>query len=128
MMATAANLYPRGEETFPGSLFGRPSRKSYRAAVKQVVLDVKARHGLSSEDLAEKIGVSKDTVDNAESETSSLEAVTLLNIAYFYGETVIDPVRQLYLCAPSDRPTPAERIERANREIAAALNELEAAA
>jgi DNA-binding XRE family transcriptional regulator len=107
-MGGAANTYPRTEETFPGSLFGRPSRRSYRAAVKQIVLDVKARYSLSSEDLAERIGVSKDTVDNAENEVSSLEAVTLFSIAYAFGEEAIEPVRQLYLCAPTEETTAPE--------------------
>lgn len=40
---------------------------------------------LTSEDMADRIGCHKDTVENAENETSSLEAVTLLNIAYIYG-------------------------------------------
>jgi DNA-binding XRE family transcriptional regulator len=123
-MASAPSIYPRTEETFPGSLFGRPSRRSYRAAVKQIVLTVKARHRLSSEDLAEKIGVSRDTIDNAETETTSLEAVSLLNIGYFYGEEAIEPVRQLYLCRPVDELTIADRLDRIEREAAEIRREL----
>jgi DNA-binding XRE family transcriptional regulator len=122
-MASRANIYPSPRETFPGSLFGRPSRRSYRAAVKQVVLDVKARNGMSSEDLAERIGVSKDTIDNAESETCSMEAVSLFAIAYFFGEEAIEPVRQLYLCAPAEEATVddhLDEIERRTRMIRAA--------
>jgi transcriptional regulator with XRE-family HTH domain len=112
-MATAANLYPRTEETFPGSLFGAPKRDSYRAAVKQVILDVKARSGFDSEQLGEKLGISKDTVENAENMVCSLEAVTLLKIAFHYGEEAINPVRTLYLCAPVDPPTKDDLIRRA---------------
>jgi DNA-binding XRE family transcriptional regulator len=118
-MASAPNLYPRTEETFPGSLFGRPSRDTYRAAVKQVVLDVKARSGLDSEQLGEKLGVSKDTIENAEKKAFSMEAVTLLKIAYFYGEASIDPVRSLYLCAPAETETTTEKRKRLIRELAA---------
>lgn len=118
-MATAAQTYPRNEETFPGSLFGAPKRDSYRAAIKQVILDVKARSGFDSEQLGEKLGVSKDTVDNAENMVCSLEAVTLFKIAYFYGEEAIEPVRQLYLCAPVDEPTIADRCRRIRGELAA---------
>lgn len=109
-MNLAANVLPKAEETFPGSLFGRPCRRSYRAAIKEVVLAVKARHGLSSEDLGERLGVSKDTIDNAEEESSSLEAVTLLKIAYFYGEEMIAPVRQIYLCAPVEPKSDDEEL------------------
>jgi transcriptional regulator with XRE-family HTH domain len=123
-MASAANLYPRTEETFPASLFGRPSRDSYRAAVKQVVLDVKARSGLDSEQLAEKLGVSKDTVENAEKMVSSLEAVTLLKIAFFYGEEAIAPVRALYLCAPVEQATLIDRLDRIEAEARAIRREL----
>jgi DNA-binding XRE family transcriptional regulator len=123
-MASRANTYPRTEETFPGSLFGRPSRRSYRAAVKQIVLNVKARYGLSSEDLAERIGVSKDTVDNAENEISSLEAVTLFSIAYCFGEEAIEPVRALYVCAPAEQPTIADRCQRIRGELAALEKEI----
>lgn len=122
-MASVPNIYPRDEETFPTSLYGKPDRRSYRAAVKQVVLDVKAANGLSSPELAEKLGVSKDTVENAEEEASSLEAVTLLKIAFLYGEQAIDPVRQLYLCAPARDETPQQKRKRLIRELAAMEDE-----
>lgn len=118
-MASAANLYPRTEETFPGTLFGAPKRDSYRAAVKQVILDVKARSGFDSEQLGEKLGISKDTVENAENMVCSLEAVTLLKIAFHYGEQAIDPVRQLYLCAPPRDETVPEKRRRLLRELQA---------
>jgi transcriptional regulator with XRE-family HTH domain len=124
-MATHANSYPRTEETFPASLFGRPSRDTYRAAVKQVVLDVKSRSGFDSEQLGEKLGVSKDTVENAEKMVSSLEAVTLLKIAFFYGEEVIAPVRALYLCAPTEHPSINDRLDRIEREARAIRSEVE---
>ena len=123
-MATQPNIYPATEETFPGSLFGRPTRDTYRAAVKQVVLDVKARSGFDCEQLGEKLGVSKDTIDNAEKMVSSLEAVTLLKIAFFYGEEVIAPVRALYLCAPTDAPTISDRLDRIEREARAIRSEV----
>jgi hypothetical protein len=118
-MASAANLYPRTEETFPATLFGAPKRDSYRAAVKQVILDVKARSGFDSEQLGEKLGISKDTVENAENMVCSLEAVTLLKIAFHYGEEAIDPVRQLYLCAPARDETVPEKRRRLLRELSA---------
>lgn len=127
-MASAPNVIPQGAESLPRSLFGRPTKRAYRAAVKQIILDVKAIYGLSSDELAERIGCHKDTVDNAEGEASSLEAVTLLNIAYAFGEEAILPVRNLYLFAAVEQRTPLERITRANREIAAAAAEIGGAA
>jgi transcriptional regulator with XRE-family HTH domain len=118
-MASAPNLYPRTEETFPGTLFGAPKRDSYRAAIKQVILDVKAFSGFDSEQLGEKLGISKDTVENAENMVCSLEAVTLLKIAFHYGEKSIDPVRQLYLCAPPRDETVPEKRRRLLRELQA---------
>jgi transcriptional regulator with XRE-family HTH domain len=123
-MASAPNLYPRTEETFPASLFGAPKRDSYRAAVKQVILDVKARSGFDSEQLGEKLGISKDTVENAENMVCSLEAVTLLKIAFHYGEEAINPVRSLYLCAPAEQPTIEDRLARIEGEAATIRREL----
>jgi len=125
-MASAPNVLYSAPETFSRSLFGRPSSGSYRAAIAEIIRDVKSRHKLSNERLAEVIGVSEQTIANAESQRAEndLKAVTLLNIAYAFGEDAIDPVRNLYLCAPAKDLTPAERIERANREIAAALSEM----
>jgi DNA-binding XRE family transcriptional regulator len=123
-MASAPNTYPRTEETFPRSLFGAPKRDSYRAAIKQVVLDLKARTGMDSEQLAEGLGVSKDTIENAEKQVCSMEAVTLLKIAFLYGEDAIAAVRNLYLCAPADRPTVEDRLARIEGEAAAIRREM----
>ena len=112
-MASVANIHPTTEESVPASLFGRLDRKAYRAAVKEVVLFVKQRYGLSSLQLADKLVCDKDTIENAENEVTSLEAVTLLKIAFHYGEEAIAPVRQLYLCAPVDPPTKDGLIRRA---------------
>lgn len=124
---SAGNTYPLNAETLPRSLFGRPSRRAYRAAVKQIVLDVQARKGLSDLELADLIGCHKETIENARNEDTSLDVLTLLNIAYAFGEEVIQPVRNLYLFAAVEELTPLERIARANREIIAATAELEAA-
>jgi DNA-binding XRE family transcriptional regulator len=116
-VASAPNVFPSGKETFPRSLFGRPSSRSYRAAVAQVVREVKARHGLNDERLAELVGCDKDTIRNAENEETNLNPLTLLNLAYAFGEDVIDPVRQLYLCAPVEQPSADARLNRIEREI-----------
>lgn len=118
-MASAANVFPATQESFPRSLFGGPTRRSYRAAIKEIILNVKARHGLSDWDLAERIGVHKDTIENAQDEAANLDVVTLLNIAWAFGEDAIAPVRALYLCAVRDPETPTEKRKRLIRELAA---------
>lgn len=109
------------DETFARSLFGRPTGKSYRAAVAQVVRDVKAKRKLSNEAFAEEIGCSEGTVCNAENERGNLEAVTLLSIAFVFGEDAIAPVRELYLCRPAPTKTRADKF----RDVHAMLDELE---
>jgi DNA-binding XRE family transcriptional regulator len=118
-MATLANVFPPTQERLPRSLFGRPASRSYRAAVAQVVREVKARHGLNDERMAELVGCDKDTIKNAENEETNLNAVTLLSIAYAFGEEAIEPVRALYLCAPVEQPTIADRMLRIRGELAA---------
>lgn len=122
---TAGNVYPLPKETVPRSLFGRPTRKGYRAAVKEIILEVQARHNLNDGEFAEVVGVCEDTIENARKEACDLSVLTLLNIAYAFGEEAIEPVRQLYLCAPAEQISPAERIRSAQRVIDHALAEME---
>jgi transcriptional regulator with XRE-family HTH domain len=107
------------------SLFGKPTGRTYRSAVAQAVREIKAAHRLSNEQLAERVGVSEGTIYNAENEAGDLAAVTLLNLAYAFGESAIAAVRDLYLCAPAEPLTPAERVERAMRELRLAQKEME---
>ncbi len=125
-MATAPNVTHDSPETIslPRSLFGKPGTRSYRAAVKQIILDLKARYRLSNDGLGDRIGVEGDTVRNAENEIGSLNAVTLMVIAYEFGEDAIAPVRQLYLCAPTEQATVGDRLERIEREAAAIRREV----
>jgi DNA-binding XRE family transcriptional regulator len=105
----APNVFPLAAESVPmtRSLFGRPTRRAYRAAVAQIIRDVKARHKLSNEALADEIGCHEDTVRNAENENGNLDPVTLLSIAYAFDEEAIDPVRML-TAKPDARPESAE--------------------
>ena len=125
-MASAPNVLCDAPETFSRSLFGRPTSSSYRLAISQIIRDVKAKHRLSNERLAELIGCSEQTIANAESDRAenNLNAVTLLNVAYCFGEEAIEPVRALYLCAPTERPTADTRLNRIEREINALRKEI----
>lgn len=100
------------------SLFGHPTGRSYRKAVAQIVRDVKARHKHTNETLAEEIGCSETTIYNAENENGDLAAVTLLRIAFAFKEEAIQPVRDLYLCAPVEAATTEDRLRRIEAEVA----------
>jgi transcriptional regulator with XRE-family HTH domain len=119
-MGAAPNTYPAGAETLPRSLFGKPSRNAYRAAIKKVILDVQARNGLSDLELADLVGCHKETIENARAEENSLDVLTLLNIAYAFGEDAIAPVRALYLCAPVGERDKDELIRRAMKLLSEA--------
>jgi len=113
------NTHPLGAKSFSPSLFGKPTKRSYRAAVKHIILDVQARAGMSDEELAEVIGSCKETVANWRDEASSMDVLSLLTLAYCFGEDAIDPVRQLYLCAPPSDETTSDKRKRLIREMAA---------
>ena len=96
------------------SLFGRPSKSAYKAAVSQIIRDIKASYGLSNNRLSEILVCDEKTIRNAEDgDNGALDPVILLNIAYAFGEEAIHPVRELYLCAPVDQPTKSNLIRKA---------------
>jgi hypothetical protein len=68
---------------------------------------------MSSLELADLIGCHKDTIENAIDEANDLSVLILLHIAYAFGEEAIEPVRQLYLCAPVDPLTKDALIRKA---------------
>jgi transcriptional regulator with XRE-family HTH domain len=109
----------------PRSLFGCPTRCAYRTAIAQIIRELKVKHKLSNERLAERLRCSETTIFNAENENGNLDPVTLLTIPFEFGEEAIDPVRRLYLCAPVEDVTIADRLDRIEREAALIRKELE---
>ena len=101
-MHSPANVLP---------LYDPPRQKAYRAAVAHMIRDLKAREGLSNVALGEEIGCCGETISNAENEHNDLNPVTLLRIAYRFGEEAIDPVRQLYLRRHVEPLTISERFD-----------------
>lgn len=73
----------------------RPTTKSYRAAVKEVILGVQAAHSLNDPELAERLGCSAGTIKNARTEGTNLDGVTLVNVEYEFGPSALDPVMAL---------------------------------
>jgi transcriptional regulator with XRE-family HTH domain len=124
-MASAPNGLCFRPETIGRSLFGRPASRSYRAAVAQTIRDIKSRQRLSNEALAEIVGCAEQTIANAENEVGDLTAVILLNLAYAFGEDAIEPVRQLYLCAPAEPKSILSEIEAARQALNAAERKIQ---
>lgn len=73
----------------------RPTTKSYRSAVKRIVLGVQGEHDLNDAELAERLGCSSGTVKNARTEATNLDGVTLANIEYEFGPAALDPFLEL---------------------------------
>jgi predicted transcriptional regulator len=106
------------------SLFGRPTKTSYKLAVSKVIRDVKSAHNLTNIGLAEVLACDEKTIRSAESgDNGALDAVTLMNISYAFGESAISPVRNLYLCSAPEPETTAEKRKRLIRELAALEDE-----
>lgn len=102
------------------SLFGRPVGSAYKRAVAKCLNDIKAQSGLSNVELAEVLACDEKTIRKAlTAENGNLDVITLLNIAYVFGEEVIEPVRALYLCAGREPETKDEKRRRLIRELAA---------
>lgn len=115
----SGNVFPRSTTATVSSsaeraLFGRPRSSTYRKAVKQCLDQLKDRTGYTWKDLAEILGCSDRALRNAADEegaTENLNVITLLNIAYEFGEEAIAPVRALYLCSHAEPKSLTERLD-----------------
>jgi transcriptional regulator with XRE-family HTH domain len=116
----------QNSDPIPG-LFNLVSDENYQNAVSRIILEIRAEYGYkSAEALADKVRCSKTTILNGENGSGNLDAVTLLNLALLHGgEARLRRVIALINGCPPKPVTPFERLARANREIASALNELE---
>lgn len=68
---------------------------NYRNAVAGIINGLKAEFGESDLDMAERLGVSKATINNASNKNADLNAVTLLRIGREYGLHRLGPVMGL---------------------------------
>lgn len=107
-------------------LFGRVANRDYRAAVAQMVRELKAECGYSNERLAEVAGCSEGTIFNAENENGNLDPVILLNIALPHGgERRLKRILALINGNPERPITMGDRLDRIEREAAAIRKELQ---
>lgn len=70
-------------------------QNSYRAAVASVINAIKAEFGESDQDVADRLGTSASTINNASNKRGDLGALTLLRIGKEYGIHRIDPIVDL---------------------------------
>lgn len=116
-MASAANVLP---------IFPAPNGNLWRKAVAQVIRQVKARHSLTTVDLADRIGCDASTVENAEAERNELRGATVARIGFEFGEDAIEPILTLWRKRIAEpRPPAIVRVRKAQEELSAALADLE---
>lgn len=95
-------------------IFPAPNGKLWRAAVAQVIRQVKASHRLTTVELADIIGCDASTVENAEAERNELRGATVARIGFEFGEEAIEPIRSLWLRRVEEpRADPLDRIREA---------------
>ena len=71
------------------------TQSSYRSAVAAIVNSLKAEFRESDQDMADRLGCSKATINNASNQRGNLDGVTLLRIGREYGLTRLGPVMHL---------------------------------
>lgn len=107
-------------------LFDPPRKMSYRAAVSQIIREVKAAHKLSNVRLADLLDCSDETIGNAENENTDLNAVTLLRIGYQFGIDAIAPAINLAANRPVEVETLTDKLDTLQRQFDALRKELSA--
>jgi hypothetical protein len=68
------------------------TQSSYRAVVAGIINAIKAETGDSDQDVADRLGVSAATVNNASNKRGDLSPVTMLQLGRVYGLTRLQPV------------------------------------
>lgn len=102
-------------------LFPPPSRDVALHAISRALLRIRC-NGWTCEALGGKIGVSKDTIENASNEKSMLSFESIALLAYHFPEEFTF-IEALWNCRPTEQPTVADRLERIERELDAIRKE-----
>lgn len=84
-----------------------PTQSSLRAAVANIIRDVQRDHQEHDQDTADRLGISKGTVQNARNSATDLNALTIARIGVVYGAHYLDPYNALYgaTATPIERET-----------------------
>lgn len=73
----------------------RPTKNRYRSAIAAIIRQIKAQHGLTNDELGERVGCTGQTIGNAENERNDLSGLTLANIQHEFGADAIDEFQAL---------------------------------
>lgn len=76
------------------------TQTSMLAAVASIIAGIKADTGESSQDMADRLGVSAGTIDNAGNRKAALSMLTVLRIGKEYGLARLHPVMHLIDAKP----------------------------
>ena len=114
-MASLPNVLP---------IFPEPDGNISLTVIADAVRKTKYQEKLTNGELAFQLRCDASTIENAEAKRNLLKFDTVARLLRKYPQHCAG-VRQLWEMEPIERLTPFERIDRANREIAAALSELE---
>jgi len=93
-----------------------PVRKTFRPAMADIIRDLKTRHRLTNDSLAEELGCCADTISNVENEHNDLNIVTFLRLWWRFGDEAVRPVTDL-ACRIPERLTSADRIDDVMRQL-----------
>lgn len=74
---------------------GELTQSSYRAVVASIINAIKAETGDSDQDIADKLGCSKGTINNASNKVGDLSPVTMLKLGKKYGLHRLQPIAAL---------------------------------
>jgi hypothetical protein len=101
-----------------------PNQNILRDAIAKVVKKIQADKDLDDCELEEKLLCSDETLRNARNKKHTLSIVSVMRLAYFYGEDVIEPIlavaRREYAPEPE---TISEKRRRLIRELQALEDE-----
>ena len=73
-----------------------PTQSLLREAARNIIMDLQKQTGETDHEMAERIGVSPNTVANARNRKNDIGSLTVAKIAAAYGESAVAPYRALY--------------------------------
>lgn len=106
------------------ALFGQVDRKSSLLAISNAIYAIEYKERLTMAQIGAEIDVDGDTVENAKYQRNLMNFVAISRLLGKWPEHCQE-IRNLWEMQVSEPLTPCQRIERAQREIDAALSELE---
>ena len=84
-----------------------PTTDGVRTACANVIRDIQSQHDLTDQQLAERIGVSVNTIERARNKKTTIDNLTLARISAVFGREALGPWDALGFGAETkDRPEP----------------------